>query len=577
MALAQHDTKRPPRKAGLVRNLLARHPLLPVMVAVLLVLCVLVLYPAAILVRDSLTGPDGEFTLRWYVEAYSRTRTLTALWNTLIIASATALLATVLGTLMAWAVVRTDMPMRRLVEAAALVPFISTPFIGGLAWILLASPETGLINQAWRVVTGAEAALLDIHGMWGIIMIEALYEMPYVFLIVAGALRSMDPTLEEASFAAGAGLTRTTLRVTLPMVLPAIIGGGLLVFVLAAEQFGVPAVIGGPARITVLTTAIWETQATYPPRYGLGSALSMTLLAIALIGLWAQRRVLGDRSFTTVGGKGARPRRVELGRWRWIALAVCLGYLILSVILPYATIILSSLRTIWTQHFDLSQLTLEHYRWVLFDYPMTQRAMLNSLLLATGGATIGILFCAVISFLAQRSRVPGRRALDYLAVLPMAFPGVVLAFALLRAYITPPLVLYGTIWILLIAYITRYIPYGVRSTSATLMQIHPELEESSLSSGANWFQTFRRVTLPLLKPGLVAGWIMLFVSFMRELSASVLLYSPGNEVLSVAIYDLWAQGNFRPLSALAVIQIVLCLIMLILVKRLARVDTDLKV
>jgi iron(III) transport system permease protein len=553
---------------------LAMNPLLFVQLAVVLVLCVLIIYPACVLFADSFIDRSGELSLVWYIEAYADPRNYQAILNTLIIASGAALFATTFGTFMAWAVVRTDMPGWRIIEAASIVPFISTPFIGALAWILLASPQTGLINQLWRILFDTADPLLNIYGVWGIVMVEALYEMPFVFLIVAGALRSMDPTLEEASMSSGAGIWKTTWRVTLPLVLPAILGGALLVFVLAAEQFGVPAVLGTPARIRVLTTSIWDTQSVYPPKYGLGASLCVTLLLISMIGLWLQRRMLGTRSYTTVGGKGARPRRISLGPLRWVVLGVCLAYLVLAVVLPYATIFLSSIRTIWTQDFRWEQLTLQNYNWVLFEYPITQRALFNSLYLAVVGATVCIVFCALLSFLSLRTHLPGRKALDYLSMLPMAFPGIVLAVGLLRAWISPPLVLYGTIWILFVAYITRYLPYGVRSTSATLVQIHPELEESSLISGASWFQTFRRVTLPLLKPGLVSGWILLFVSFTRELSASVLLYSPGNEVISVAIYDMWEQGDFRPLSALAFIQIAIALAMLAIVKWVTRVDSD---
>lgn len=552
----------------------ALNPLIFVMLAVVAALGVMIVYPAMVLLSESLLDKDGAFTLAWYVEAYTEPRNFEAIANTLIIAGATSLFATVFGTFMAWAVVRTDMPLRRVIEGASLVPFISTPFIGALAWILLASPQTGLINQFTSHVLGFDGPLVNIYSLWGIVLVEALYEMPYVFLIVAGALRAMDPTLEEASLASGAGLARTTLKVTLPLALPAILGGGLLVFVLAAEQFGVPAVIGTPARIRVLTTSIWDTQSVYPPKYGLGASLCVTLLVISILGLWLQRRMLAAGSYTTIGGKGARPRRVSLGPLRWVVAGLCLAYLLLAVVLPYSTIFLSSIRTIWTETIEWSQFTIQNYHWILFEYPTTQRALFNSLMLATVGATVAILFCALISFLTQRTQLPGRKALDYLAMLPVAFPGIVLAVGLLHIWITPPLVLYGTIWILFIAYLTRYLPYGVRSTSATLVQIHPELEESSLSSGAGWFQTFRRVTLPLLKPGLVSGWILLFVSFSRELSASVLLYAPGTEVLSVAIYDLWGQGDFRPLSALAMIQITICFVMVAIVKRITRLDRD---
>lgn len=546
-------------------------PLLYAQFLVILLLCVMIVYPAAILINLSFRDGAGDWSLVWYLQAYTNPRNYEAILNTVIIASGAALAAAIAGTLLAWAVVRTDMPGRRIVEMAAVVPFISTPFIGALAWILLGSPEVGLVNQFWRFI-GGSGALIDIYSISGIIFVIALYEMPFVFLMVGGALRSMDPTLEEASLASGAGLWQTTTRVTLPLVLPAILASTLLVFVLAAEQFGVPAVLGTPARIRVLTTSIVNSQNFYPPRYGLGAALSVTLLVIALTGLWLQRRILGKRSYTTIGGKGSHPRRIKLGAFRWVLLAVCASYLFLAVVLPFTTIFLSSIRTLWTSDFRWEQFTLEHYRWVLFDYPITRHAITNSLFLGVVGASVTMLLCAFISFLTLRTKLPGRHLLDYLSILPLGFPGVVLAFGMLQAWINPPLVLYGTIWILFVAYATRYLPIGVRSTSATLVQIHPELEESSLSCGANWFQTFKNVTLPLLKPGIIAGWVLLFVAFTRELSASILLYSPGREVLSVAIYDLYQNGEFREISALAFLQIAVSMVMLAIAKWLSGID-----
>jgi iron(III) transport system permease protein len=546
-------------------------PLFAVHVAVILLLCVLILYPALIVIDQSVRDRDSALSLVWYVAAYTNLRSYEAILNTLIIAAGTAAIAVVSGTFLAWAVVRTDMPGRRIVELASVIPFISTPLVGALAWILLASPQTGLINQAWRFL-GGETALVNAYSLAAIVFVEALYETPLVFLLVSGALRSMNPALEEASLAAGAGVFRTTWKVTLPLMLPAILAGGLLVFILAAEQFAVPAVLGTPAKIRVLTTSIFEAQSVYPPRDGLAAALSVTLLVIALGGLALHKWLIGMRSFTTVGGKGTPPRRIGLGRWRGAVLAACLLYLACAVVLPISTIFLSSIRTLWTADFRLAQFTLANYTRVLFDYPGAQRAIVNSLFIASVGATVTIVFCAFIVVLSQRIRLPGSRLLDVLTMIPMGFPGIVLAVGLLHAWITPPFVLYGTIWILFVAYITRYLPLGVRSVSATLKQIHPELEESSLASGANWFTTFRRVTLPLLKPGIAAGWALLFVAFTRELSASILLYSPRLEVLSVVIYDMYGEGNFRLLSALTMLQIVIAVAVLALAKRLAGID-----
>jgi iron(III) transport system permease protein len=561
----------PGARAERVRQWSVRDPLLYVQIGVILLLCFLIVYPAAILLERSFRDDDGALSWVWYLQAYTNDRNLAAIVNTIIVATGSALLAAVSGTLLAWAVVRTDMPGRRLIEMASIVPFISTSFIGALAWILLGSPETGLINQFWRFL-GNEAALINIFSLEGIIFVIALYEMPFVFLMVGGALRSMDPALEEASLSSGAGLWRTTTRVTLPLVLPAILASSLLVFVLAAEQFGVPAVLGTPARIRVLTTSIVATNTFYPPQHGLGAALCVTLLVIALVGLWLQRRALADRSFTTVGGKGSQPRRIALGPFRWLLLGICCLYLLLAVVLPFSTIFLSSIRTLWTADFRWEQFTLANYHWILFEYPSTLRAIRNSLFLAVIGATVTILLCALISFLSLRTRLPGRSVLDYLSMLPLGFPGVVLAYGLLQVWINPPLVLYGTIWILFIAYLTRYLPIGVRATSATLVQIHHELEESSLSCGASWFQTFRRVTLPLLKPGIIAGWILLFIAFSRELSASILLYAPGTEVLSVVLYDLQQNGQFREISALAFIQIAASILLVLVAKWLSGLD-----
>lgn len=546
-------------------------PLFYVQLVVIVLLCILIIYPAVIVLASSFQDESGAFTLRWYMQAYGSARNAEAIVNTIIIATGAALFATVSGTLLAWVTARTDVPGRWLIELASVVPFISTSFIGALAWILLGSPETGLVNQLWRYL-GGDGAIINVYSYTGIIFVIGLHEIPFVFLLVGSALRSMDPTLEEASLASGASNWQTTFRVTLPVVLPAILGSALLVFVLAAEQFGVPAVLGSPAKIRVLTTSIIETQVVYPPRQGLGAALCVTLLVFALLGLWLYKRLLGKRSYATIGGKGAHPKRIGLGPLRWVVFALCVIYLSLVVILPLVTIFLSSIRTMWTADFRWEQFTLANYHWVLFEYPIARRAIVNSLLLATVGATLGIMFCVLIAFLSQRTRLPGRKALDYLSMLPLGFPGVVLAFGLLQAWISPPLVLYGTIWILLVAYITRELPVGVRVASATMVQIHPELEESSRSCGGSWLQTFWKITVPLLKPGILAGWFLLFVAMTRELSASILLYSPRLEVLSVAIYDMFYDGNFRALSALASMQVAMALCVLALARWTARLD-----
>ena len=399
----------PPIVRTRVRKFSFRDPLLYVQAVVLLLLAFLILYPGLILLDVSLRDKSGNLSFVWYIQAYTSARNLAAIWNTIIVATGSALIAAVMGTLLAWAVVRTDMPGRTFAAIAAIVPFITSSFIGALAWVLLGAPEVGLLNQAWRYI-GGDGVLLNIYSIEGIIFVIGLHEVPFIFLMVAGALRSMDPSLEEASLSSGAGTWETATKVTLPLVLPAILAGSLVVFVLAAEQFGVPAVLGTPSRIRVLTTSIVSTQAFYPPQRGLGAALSVTLLVIALFGLFLQRMVLRGRSFTTVAGKSSHPRRVRLGPFRWVLFAICTTYLLLAVVLPFATIFVSSIRTIWTSYFSWEQFTLEHYRWVFLEYPLTQRAIVNSLFLAVVGATVTIVFCALISFLSLRTRLPGRNA-----------------------------------------------------------------------------------------------------------------------------------------------------------------------
>jgi iron(III) transport system permease protein len=532
------------------------HPLWWVQVAALLLLGYLILFPSLVLLWESLRDAAGRPTLAWYVEVYSNRGNYQALVNSLIVGAGSAAFATLLGTLLAWVVARTDTPCRGLLEMAALVPFICPPFIGALAWTLLGSPNSGLLNQ-WAETLLGVPRLVNMYSVGGMVLVIGLYTAPFVLLIVGGALRSMDASMEEASMMAGAGQAATTVRVTLPLVAPAILAGAFLAFVLALEQFGVPAVLGLPARIPVLTTRIWTTISEYPPQYGQGAALCVVLLLLTVAGVVLQRRLLGRRRFTTVTGKGARPRQVRLGRLRWLMLGLGVLYLLAAMVLPMGVLVLASFRSVWTRQLAWSQLTAGNYTYILSEYPLSRLALVNSLILGAGGATLAILLAATVSFLTLRMRLPGHRALGQLAMLPLAFPGTVLAYGMLRAWIQPPLVLYGTMWILLAAYVGRYLPYGVQSTSSTLTQIHPELEESSLMSGAAWPATFRRITLPLLRSGILAGWILLFVSFLRELSASVLLYTPKQVVLSVALFDLWASGDIGYLSALSVLMIII--------------------
>ena len=565
-------------RAGIKQKLMARsinlsNPLWYVQLLVIAFLAFFILYPIAILFKESIYSASEGFTLKWYLEAYTDARSLKAIRDTLFVALSAGVLATVIGTFIAWVSARTNTPLKRAIGMAAIIPFIMPPFIGGLAWTLLASPQAGLLNQFFFWLLGTKRAI-NIYTHGGIIFLLGIYTAPFVILIVEGALKSMDTSLEEASMMAKGNIVKTTLNITLPLVYPAILSGGLLAFVMSLGNFGVPAVIGIPGKIILLTTKIWTAQSAYPQNFNLGSALGATLLFFTITGVYFQKRFLEKKSFTTVMGKSTRVQVIDLGRWRYVTLAICLIYLLVSAVLPIAVLLLSSLRTVWTHYFEWSQFTLENFNFVLLEYDLTQRGIKNSLLLSTVGATATILFCAIVAFLAIKAKLPGKKYLEYLAMISIGFPGIVLGFGMVRAWINPPLVLYGTIWIMLLGYFTRYLPYGYRSVSSTLIQVHPELEESSLMSRANWFQTFRRITIPLLKPGMVAGWILLFISFFRELNASILLYTPGNEVISVAMFDMWESGEFRHLSAVAIIIIIVAILALFLVRKFSGVDVE---
>jgi iron(III) transport system permease protein len=346
--------------------------------------------------------------------------------------------------------------------------------------------------------------------------------------------------------------------VTLPLVWPAIFATILILFVRAIESFEVPALLGLPVGIHVFTSAIYQAVHRYPSEIGLASAYAVTLLAITTVGVYFQSRLSSQGSkYATMTGKGFRPRLIDLGPWRYLAIAVFLAYFFLIVVLPLLVLVWSSFQKFYSvpSMEALGRLTLDPYRTVL-GYPNLMRTVWNSLILAVGSATLIMLVTSVICWIVVKTRLPGRWLLDNIASLPMVFPGIVLGLSIMILYLYLPIGVYGTIWIMLIAYITRFLPYGLRYNTTSMLQIHKELEESAAMSGASWSTTFRRIILPLLKPGLVAGWIYIVIVSIRELSTSILLYSPGNEVISIMIWELWENGQYVELSALGVMFII---------------------
>jgi iron(III) transport system permease protein len=553
------------RAAGPARRLLSTRNLL-VAGAVGLV-GYLALVPLAYLLWRTFTDTRG-FTLQWFEEAFSAVGLSEMVANSLAFAAGSTAIAVVLGTLVAYVIVRTDVPFKPLLVAASLVPLILPGILHTIAWILLASPRIGLYNELLEPVLGAGA--LNVFSLPGMMLVEGLHLSPLVFLLMAAAFRSMDPALEESALMSGARLGTVFRRVTIPLVRPALYASILVMAVRTLEAFEVPALLGIPEGLWVFTSRLWRALSTYPPQYGQAGAYALSLLVLTSIGVYAHSRLGGRaKSFQTVTGRGFRPRPVELGRWRRPATGLLAAYFLFAVAAPLLILVYAS-----TQRFyavpsldRLTTLTAENYAYT-FSSAGTMVALKNSLLLGVGTATLVMLVMAVASWLVVRTRLPGRWMIDNLASLPLAVPGLVLGVALLFVYLRFPIPIYGTIWILLLAYFTRYMPYGMRYASSAMYQIGGELEESAQTSGASWLQTFRRIILPLLMPGLVAGWVYIVTVSARELSSSILLYTPGNEVLSIRIWEQYQSGQFTELAALGVVMVAILVTLTALAYRL---------
>jgi iron(III) transport system permease protein len=491
-----------------------------------------------------------------------------ALRNSLILGAATALLSVAVGLPLAWAVSRTTVPGKRFIHLTAIVSYLTPPFLTAIAFVNLFSPRAGLVNGFMRDVLGMPALTFDVFSMAGLILVTVPHTFPFVYLLAASALESVDASMEESAQILGAGRWRTALAVTGPLVAPAVLSGALVAFVNAIALFGSQAIVGLPGRVFTLPTRIYALF-DYPPQYGLASALSLIFVALTVAALYLQRRYLARRSYVTLGGKGSRPQLVDLGAARWGVLGFCVVVFIVAVAAPYLTLLAVSVSRSWGLHF-WENLTLQHYRFVLLEYDVTRRAIVNSLILASATATLAVLIGSFVGWLDLRTALRGRKLLDYASLVPLGLPGIVVAVALIQFWLRVPLPIYGTLLIILLAYTGRFIPLGVRSANAAFRQIDPTLEETARVTGAGWLRTFRSVTLPLARPGLFAGWLLVFVPALQELSASVLLFSSGSITLAVAVYNLYETGALGPVAALAIVTMVIITAAIALATRLGR-------
>ncbi len=521
------------------------------------VLVLLVVVPLAWLFIKSFQAPQtGSFTLNNYFLAFSTWRYLEPIVNSLKLALAVACSSVAVGSGMAWLVARSDMPGRSLVRLLVIASFITPPFLGAIAWILLAAPRSGWLNRLYMAVTGEPQGAFNIYTLAGCVFVIAIYSYPYAFTFVSAALELISSEMEHAAQILGAGACRTALSVTLPMVLPGIVAGFIMSFLEAIALFGSPALILIPARKNVMTTQLWQFF-QFPTKVELAAAYALPLLMLTVALLLLQRRLLARKGFAAVGGKGGQRRLVRLGVWRYPALIACLGVSSLSLFLPYAVLLSTSLSQAWGRGFSAANFTLRWYNWALFGYAGSRLAIRNSLVYSLLAATFALALAVAIAYIANRRLVRGHQVLSFLAMTPFVIPGIVLATGFIAAYTHPPLVLYGTAAIMVIAFTTRFLPIAYANCDAILKSVGAELENAGRILGAGRLHMLREVTLPLVKRGLFGGWVLIFIQALRELSAAVLLFTVSTKVVSTLIFDLSDEGNFEAVSALGVLMLVL--------------------
>ena len=562
------------RLAGLARELATPRTL--VVGGVLVLVGYLAVVPLVYLLHDTFTGPAG-FTLGAFTRAYTaNSQAGQMMLNSVEFAVGSGALALCLGTLLAYVQVRTDAPLKGLFFAASLVPLIIPGILYAAAWIFLADPRIGLINVLlFRPVLGH--GLFNTFSMWGMIWVQGLHLAPIAFLLMGAAFRGMDPALEEAALMAGAPRRVLLRRITMPLVRPAIVSAVLLMFVQSLESFEVPGLLGLQNGIYVFTSRIYFVLRQFPIDYGAAGAYALGLLAFAAAGVaasgWLGRNA---RSYQTVTGKAFRPRPMELGRARPLVGALVVLFFAVAVVLPVAVLVYASLLRFYSAPSleSLKTMSLANYR-ALLHMPLATTALRNSVVLGAGAATVVMFLTAVASWVVVRTRAVGRGLLDLVAFTPLVVPGLVLGLALSFVYLRTSLPIYGTLWILLIAYATRYLPYGMRYAGAAMAQTSGELEESAHVCGASWWQTFRRVLMPLASSGILAGWVYILVVSFRELSSSILLYSPGKEVLSILIWEQFENGQFTTLAAIGVCMVAILVVLVLVAYRLgARFGVD---
>jgi len=524
----------------------------------LLCLAFLVVFPLGVLFYKSFETVEG-VSLQNYIFVLSDIRNLEPLKNTILLGIWTVIVSLALGVPLAWLVARTDLPGRQFVESLCLLPYMLPPFIGAIAWIQLLAPRVGYLNRLWMAIFNLASSPFDIYSFPGMVWVMGLYSFPFVFIATHGALERMNPSLEEAARISGAGRFGVMKDVTLPLVIPSILSGMMLAFLYTITNFGIPALLGMRARIFVLTTQIYS----YVHRgdfmgIRFATVLSVLLIILALGMHWLNQQIIRrQHGAAIISGKSVRPSTVELGIWRWPLAILVYGFLTFSILLPLMALLLTSFLKAWGVPLQWSNFTIRNYRYVLFEYPLTQKAIITSLVLGLSCATLAVLIGAILAYLSIKTQLRGRRLVDLVCTLPNATPATVVALAMILAFSGQFKVnLYNTLGILLVAYLARYLFYAFRNISASLLQIHQSLEEAAYISGADRLRAFRDIIIPLVKPGILGGWALVFMPAVRELTMSTLLYGPNTPTIGVAVYELQEAGYFHIAAALSCIIVI---------------------
>lgn len=537
------------------------------------VLVIFVAFPVILIFVNAFWDNDGNFNINDVVSVLQERETYQALLNSLFIATGTTIGCTFVGTFFAWLVTRTDLPCKRFMKAMFLVPFMLPSFIGALAWKMLLSPRAGYINRFFMDLFNLDDPIFNIYSYGGIMLVEVMYLFPFVFIQVCGALERMDPTLEEAARISGAGLGYITRKITIPLILPSILSGSLLIMLYSMAHFGTVAVLGIENGIYNIPTLIYERihqSAGSFESIRTGTVLASVLVFSAAFIIWMQNKILGKGRYQIIAGKSFRPMELKLRGLRIPLLLVCIAYIAFTIILPTAVIFLVGGLPTYGLPFTWENLSLDNYKFILFDHKLTRDAIFNSVTFGLSAAVITMFAGVIISYVIVKMKVRGKGILEFLGMLPFSVPGSVIALGVILAWSGKfGINIYNTVWIILVAYIARYMAFSLKANSAALEQVHDSLVEAARACGATMWQALRDIVIPLVRPGMFAAFFLIFLPSLRELTVSIMLYAPTTRTIGVAIYALNEDGETVVSAALAGVALILIVLGQLIINRLS--------